>query len=283
MEDYFFIPVNSLNFNNILSSESLSPPSFYEKRGFGFKRFEHIVANPFLNTTLAYSRIIELEAPKSEREEFPIYLAVPKSYFNPDNEEVKTNGLSIIQVSNTIYINSEECFFVVKNEIDKKKIIAGTKRSLEAKHSQLYLKNIYLLKDFKFETEAWNESILETVSDLKNPNQNEILKDQKLNKVKGFLYGYVLGKLKEKPAELTEGKRYFQEFVNTYSALMNELSVLSNESKKVRGVNHKRRIENEIGRLVDLKERISLLFGGNEEIEVENAFKSSFEIGRAHV
>ena len=34
-----YIPTCTLNFNNILSSESISPLGFYARRGFGNKRF----------------------------------------------------------------------------------------------------------------------------------------------------------------------------------------------------------------------------------------------------
>ena len=32
-----YIPTTTLNFNNILSTESISPAIFYEKRGFGLQ------------------------------------------------------------------------------------------------------------------------------------------------------------------------------------------------------------------------------------------------------
>lgn len=35
----FYIPTSSLNFNNILSSESISPKAFYTARSFGYGRW----------------------------------------------------------------------------------------------------------------------------------------------------------------------------------------------------------------------------------------------------
>lgn len=40
-----YIPTTTLNFDNILSSESISPKAFYEKRGFGYKTWETVDEN----------------------------------------------------------------------------------------------------------------------------------------------------------------------------------------------------------------------------------------------
>lgn len=281
MENYLFIPVNSLNFNNILSSESISPASFYEKRGFGFRRFERIVANPFPNSILAYNKVVSIETPKSDREEYPIYLAVPESYFPVDHKTFVTDSVTVLQTDASIHINWKECFFIAKNKEDRKKLAAGTKRSLEIKHADLYLKNFCLVSDYNFETINWNEALLNNIRDYKNYNQSQITRDQKINKLKGLVYGFVSGKLKEQPSELTEGKRYFQEFINSFSVLMNEFSVLSSDSKK--GKVDKVRINTELLYLTDLKDKIRTLFDGNEELEVDKALVKAFAIDASQI
>jgi hypothetical protein len=281
MENYLFIPINSLNFNNILSSESISPASFYEKRGFGFKRFERINANPLPNSVLAYTKVVAIETPESDREEYPIYLAVPESYFPKDCKETITDKVTVLQTDASIHINWQECFFIAKNEEDRKKLAAGTKRSLEIKNADLYLKKFYLVSDYNFETINWNQGILENIRDYKNYNQNQVIKDQKLNKLKGLVYGFVSGKVKEQPSELTKGKRYFQDFINSFSVLMNELSVLSSDSKK--GKVDKVRINKELDYLTVLKDKVSILFGGNEELEVDNALTKAFAIDASQI
>ena len=37
-----YIPTSTLNFNNILSSESISPKAFYAIRGFGYSRWQEV-------------------------------------------------------------------------------------------------------------------------------------------------------------------------------------------------------------------------------------------------
>ncbi|QAA80879.1 hypothetical protein EI546_03655 [Aequorivita sp. H23M31] len=277
MNNYYYIPVNSLNFNNILSSESISPFSFYEKRGYGFKRFERISANPFPNSILAYSKVTIVDALKSDREEFGIYVAIPKSCFSNNLREVRSGEVTVLQTDSTIYLNWKECFFIVSSDIEKSKLMASTRRSLEIKHSDLYLANIFLIDDYRFDIVSWDEKFLDSVRDYKNVNHEQILIDQKINKLKGFIYGFVAGKLKEQPDEIAEGKRYFQDFINSYSVLINELSVVSNERKSPKRVD-KKRTTSEFSHLKDIKERISILFSENEQIELDKFFKNSFGI-----
>lgn len=50
-----YIPTCTLNFNNILSSESISPLGFYARRGFGNKRFYPVCANDKDQVIILYS------------------------------------------------------------------------------------------------------------------------------------------------------------------------------------------------------------------------------------
>ena len=50
-----YIPTCTLNFNNILSSESISPLGFYARRGFGNKRFYPVCANDKEQVIILYS------------------------------------------------------------------------------------------------------------------------------------------------------------------------------------------------------------------------------------
>jgi hypothetical protein len=51
-----YIPTTTLNFNNILSSESISPKAFYEKRDFGYSRWNVIEENNLDNSVLLYKK-----------------------------------------------------------------------------------------------------------------------------------------------------------------------------------------------------------------------------------
>ena len=44
-----YIPTSSFNFNNILSSESISPKAFYALRGYGYARWQEVEQNSLDN------------------------------------------------------------------------------------------------------------------------------------------------------------------------------------------------------------------------------------------
>lgn len=277
MEKYFYIPVNSLNFNNILSSESLSPSSFYEKRGYGFKRFEKLTLNPFNNSILAYSAIPLIENLKSDREEFPVYLAIPNDYLEDIKNNYKKENILILQISQTLYLNPFECFFITKSKEEKLKLIASSRRSLEVKSADKYFENFTTLEELNFQTFNWNSKILDSVFDIKSINTASLLNDQKINKFKGLLYGYLSGRLNEQPEEIISAKFYYQEFINNFSLLMNDLSSGISEKK-----NYSKYSQNNnkiiFDKLNDLKERISFLLDTFENDKIENIVLDSFNL-----
>ena len=61
-----FIPTSSLNFNNILSSESISPKAFYALRGYGYARWQEVEQNNLDNVILLYSQPFSFVRPESE-------------------------------------------------------------------------------------------------------------------------------------------------------------------------------------------------------------------------
>ena len=63
-----YIPTTSLNFNNILSTESISPKGFYALRGYGYSRWFSIPENDFDGAILLYESPAVHVRPKSDLE-----------------------------------------------------------------------------------------------------------------------------------------------------------------------------------------------------------------------
>ena len=68
----FYIPTSSLNFNNILSSESISPKAFYTARSFGYGRWVSVPENPFENSIVIYDQLCLFNRPVSDFEDHPM-------------------------------------------------------------------------------------------------------------------------------------------------------------------------------------------------------------------
>lgn len=72
----YYIPTTSLNFNNILSTESLSPKAFYDKRGFGYSRWFTVEENCIEYVTLLYDAPHMFKRPISDIEDHPMLLEI---------------------------------------------------------------------------------------------------------------------------------------------------------------------------------------------------------------
>jgi hypothetical protein len=275
MEQYYFIPTSSINYNNVLASESISPPAFYAKRGYGFRRFEKVTPSPLNHSFLAYSEIPKFSLKNSEREEFPLFIAVPKDYLSTF-KVIDKGEFQIVQIDGTIYLNPEVCFFLAGSEKEKLTLIASTQRSVEVKRANEYNDVVYSIDKFDLGSFIWKDSYLNELLDGKNINESLLKKDQKINKLKGLLYGYGAGKMMGQSDDLISGRRYFQDFVNIFSSLMNELSYLSTSKNRVGFVS--KNLESTFGKLIDLQNLIGETLGKNDQIRIKSAIIRDFGI-----
>ena len=95
----YYIPTSSLNFNNILSTESLSPKSFYEKRGFGYSRWFSVEENCIAHLTLLYGTPHMFNRPESDIEDHPMLIEIDTDEEFPEVVE------GVYYTDRTIYLN----------------------------------------------------------------------------------------------------------------------------------------------------------------------------------
>ena len=81
---HLYIPTCSQNFNSIMSSESISPAGFYERRNFGMKRFLRVEANKLNDRIALYQNIPEFHIPSTDEENFPIYIRIDTSCYDEE-------------------------------------------------------------------------------------------------------------------------------------------------------------------------------------------------------
>ncbi len=229
-QEYYYIPISSLNFTNLISSDSISPASFYAKRGYGFKRFEKTASNPFDNVILAYSSPVIEPTRKTGREEFLINLKVSAKWLKSATS-LQNGSFEILSVAKSIHFHPFASELVFKSDQERKRIIATGLKSLEAKFLSYYESNSSVLPDFDGKPIDWNEELLKNVSDVKFDYQ-EVIKDQRFNKIKGVAYGLACGMMASGSPEISAAKQYIQEFNNEFSSVLNQLSTLGSGSKK---------------------------------------------------
>ena len=175
-----YIPTTTLNFNNILSSESISPESFYNKRDFGYRRWFPIPENDNVNAILLYDSKNYFERPLSDIEDHPLLIEVMV-----DENKLSKYAEGVYYCDHTIYLDPWHTKFIFFSPNDKTITLSMSDSSLETKLIKLYQRKIFVDSPSQKYSAVRFQNI--------NLNNLEIEKDFRINRMKGFLYGYYIG------------------------------------------------------------------------------------------
>lgn len=217
-----YIPTSTCNFNNILSSESISPKAFYSVRKFGYSRWTNIPENDNDNVILLYEEPFAFSRPKSDTEDHPMLVEI-----ETDEKFPETRVQGVRYSDHTIYLVRRFTRFVFFNEQDIRTTLSMSETSAETKLVDLYKQRIYI-RNFQRKTQQQNIKV-ET-----GLNEAEIKKDISINKMKGLLYGYYIGAYLSTPKEITERHKRLAELRNIFGA------VVSSEGRQPTDVQQKR-------------------------------------------
>ncbi len=213
----YYIPTSTLNFNNILSTESISPKLFYEKRGFGYYRWTSVDENNVDYVTLLFDVPHEFNIPESNEENHPMLIEI-------ETDEIfssLSNGVCF--TNKTIYLNPWQTKFHFFSEDVKNITKSMSNGSLETKLVRLYERGMYVSN---FEGAYPNVDL----NALEMPSQKNIdeyiEEDYRINKMKGLLYGYYIGANISSKKEVIKELASLREIYNIFS------SVISDQDRK---------------------------------------------------
>lgn len=234
-----YIPTCTLNFNNILSSESISPLGFYARRGFGNKRFYPVCANDKENAILLYSKYPRFKVEDSDLENYPMVIEIESNdykvgYFEKAQEY---DGVETYLCYHTINLNPFHCRIYFNSYPERQGVISKAEQSLENKFYKLYAANMEIkpeerkslwgvavnyTKDLFGQSEKddflWNPSFANC--EIKNESIDvscDVLQDR----VKGFIYCYLIGANSTVSSEIGKLKALSRKLRNTLSAVVN--------------------------------------------------------------
>ena len=202
-----YIPTSSLNFNNILSSESVSPKAFYTRRNFGYSRWTSIPENGMENVILLYEHPFRFTRPQSDVEDHPMLIEI----VTEENYPALTDDL--YYSDHTIYLSPWRTRFIFFSEQDKQIALSLSDNALEVKLLGLY-KNRIAIGNYGGKAADWNKD-----ADIKL-NECAIKHDYRINKMKGLLYGYYIGALLSESPLITQKYNILQELENIFSAIL---------------------------------------------------------------
>lgn len=139
-----YIPTCTLNFNNILSSESISPLGFYARRGFGNKRFYPVCANDKEQVIILYSKYPRFEIEENDLENYPMVIEIETDdYKDGFFEKAKEHdGVETYLCYHTINLNPFHCRIYFNSYQERQGVLSKAEQSLENKFYKLYAPNI---------------------------------------------------------------------------------------------------------------------------------------------
>lgn len=185
-----YIVTSSLNVDNILSTECVSPYSFYVQRTFGYAEFVQLAELETVDCLLLFSEIPSFSISDSERQNYPMVLQIDDKDIEEKAVEVADyQGCKVYAYGDTIHLTPVNCrlqFFT-----DEARVLAH----LRCGDSKLCKMAEY----FHYETVGSSQVSLQgIVGSLDKSKLPSIVKssENEYNRIKGFIYGYALGYLK---------------------------------------------------------------------------------------
>lgn len=212
----YYIPTTILNIGNLLSSDSISPESFYKNRGFGNPHWYDVEENNMPNVILLYKHPFRFCRPQSELEDRPVLITIESS------EEFIFVNDEVVACDHTIYFdwNTEFIFFCQADKISALSLMSigiTTKMTMLYKEKRMKVEEQLPVK--RYQWDLFNHDL----------NREALSSEYILNKLQGLIYGYYIGALLTTTPQNVGG---FSSLKSTYDALVSELSTFLGKSQK---------------------------------------------------
>lgn len=185
----YYITTSSLNIENILSTESISPVSFYKTRSFGYRNFYQIPQlNDFTDNILLFSELPDFDIEDEQRENYPMIIQIDTEQQFVEVKSVNKSLESKIYYSpQTIRItpvNTKFLFFT-----DKARVLAY-QNCLDSKMCKLV--DYFQLLTVRPSKHKLN-NLISSIDTLQIQSTATTDNDNQYNRVKGFICGYFIG------------------------------------------------------------------------------------------
>lgn len=258
-----YIPTSTLNFNNIMSSESISPASFYAIRGYGYRSIEKVCANNFDNRILLYEYYPIYQIEDVERDNYPLVIEIDTSQLG---DGVIIDGAGVYYSEQTIYLNALTTVFIFQNKEDINTALTKSQQSIETKLINLYKHNLKTIQACGATMIEWRGGHIDDI----NLNKDKYVEnDKRIDRIKGFLYAHALGVKKSSSIEVVKLKNLSRHLYNIWSAVISS-------SYNVPSVNQKNeldelygKINSLIGKIIGVDKKIADIF--QRELPIEES------------
>lgn len=207
-----------------MSSESISPKAFYSMREFGYKTWHNVEENPLDNSMFLYEEMPAVKREVSDYDDYPMVIAITVS------EEVFedfsfTNIPGVWQYDKTLYLNPSNTTIFFDTEEHKRIALSKSESSAETKMVALYQPRMLCAQMLK----RYDVSSCKDLDLCKEA----VIKDQRINKFKGFLYGYYIGASLSMNDNDVKKLNILNEIKNVYAAILASLNGVATKEQIV--------------------------------------------------
>lgn len=211
MEQIYYIPTSTYNFISLVSSESFSPANYYVQKFLGAKNisFVDIFNGQFRSNIILSDQLCMFTRPPSDVEDHPMIIEV-----GLDESEVTPLGDGFYSTDKTIYITPYNCRILFFTEQDRLVTESLSEHSLDVKLSDLYIPRMAVVQP----SDKYDFSKIKIKDTAASGDTNAV--DERLNRLKGMLYGYYIGAMISTSKGEVEKLRILQEVQNEFSAII---------------------------------------------------------------
>ena len=218
---YYYYPLCSrdFSFENIFSTESISPPDIYPRRGFGIDYFYFIPNYHHKDALILYNEPPVYDT-GTDSHSIKFLLAISEEAIDVHNIIVVDEG--IIAYQRTIYLNKQNFNFLFFSEREKNITILSSQSSLSTKGLKKYEGNFKLISEDecrKFEI----GSIAKLNVDGSQIN-NQVIFDKRYNCYKGYIYGITIGLISSKTIGEIQINKNIKLLANSFAEFRNRFS-----------------------------------------------------------
>ena len=218
----FYIPTSNLNLDNILQSECILPYSHYSHRCSGYKTFEQIDELRSFDAIVLFKYPVQFQINDTGRYNFPLLIELEDDTQTRDfaDKEIQNcfflcnHRLNLTPLNCRIYFFTENAYKLTLINTQSSKAIKYFKEyKIYPNASMLKLVNMPQLKEMSYEISKFEDNLID--------------------KQKGLLYAFLLGKKMSVNRNLARQLRLTQELYNILTNLISSPTSVASFSAKL--------------------------------------------------
>lgn len=189
-----YIATTSLNFDAIVSTDSVSPASFYPQRNFGIP-FVYEKASLCLRNSILLTDVYPIfNIGKSDVDHRPMVIEIDADNYPDRFKQVRNcDGFSVYSTDKTIYLSPLSCRLYFRSEADKRATVSKAESILESKYLLYERMRAISVYDGHGPNAKIDQNTFKGIIDNPVLNSESIKEDIQINKAKGFIFSYLIG------------------------------------------------------------------------------------------